>query len=347
MKFGLFLPFHRLDRSVSQKEVYDQTMECVTFAEEAGFQSVWFPEHHLIEYIACPSPLMFIAAAAQRTTRIRLGTAIIVAPYYNPLRLAGEIGMADILSNGRLDIGFGRGAFFYEFDRFGIDEKIGAARLRENLEAVEGLIKNQDFEYHGSTVNFPKSTAVPKPLQRPMPPTWLAARSPDSIRWGIERGYNQLMTPWRESFERVEYLYNIREKIIEEVKPPVRPKLAMSRMTFVGRTDGEALDAMTDIQVHHRIWTRLFTGKEDVTAGFVKPDPVDDEYSNEKLFNNLVAGDPARCIAELKKYEKIGVDEFILYPGITLSHKQTMKSLYRFVEEVKPEFSERATQVFA
>src|SRR5205085_1608809 len=103
-------------------------------ADAAGMKVAWFPEHHLVQYYSCPSPLMMAVKAASVTRRIRVGAAILVIPYYNPLRLAGELGMADVLTEGRLEIGVGRGAFEYEFDRFGIDEKIGAARLREGME---------------------------------------------------------------------------------------------------------------------------------------------------------------------------------------------------------------------
>jgi alkanesulfonate monooxygenase SsuD/methylene tetrahydromethanopterin reductase-like flavin-dependent oxidoreductase (luciferase family) len=338
MKLGLFVPFHRIDDSISQKELYRQSLDVIRFAEDAGFASAWLPEHHLIEYIACPSPLMLIVAAAERTSRIRLGTAIMVAPYYNPLRLAGEIGLADILTEGRLDIGFGRGAFEYEFERFGVDEKIASRRLRETLEVISGLLTKDDFVYDGEFQSFPASTAVPKSLQKPMPPVWIAARSPESIRWAIENGYNQLMTPWRESFDRVRTLYELREGIVKEVNPAIRPKVAMSRMTFVGETDGEALEAMQDVQIHHRLWTRLFTGQAKVTAGFAEPEPVDDEYPPELLFENLVAGDPDRCIQKLKQYEAVGVDEFIVYVGFRFDHEAMMKSLRLFAERVMPAF---------
>ena len=90
---------------------------------------------------------MWMVKAAAVTRRIRVGAAILVIPYYNPLRLAGEIGMADVLCDGRLEIGVGRGAFEYEFDRFGITEAIGAARLREGMEIIEGLLTQDDFSY--------------------------------------------------------------------------------------------------------------------------------------------------------------------------------------------------------
>jgi alkanesulfonate monooxygenase SsuD/methylene tetrahydromethanopterin reductase-like flavin-dependent oxidoreductase (luciferase family) len=316
----------------------------VRLADEAGFSIAWFPEHHLVQYFSCPSPLMFCVQAAAVTRRIRVGTAILVIPYYNPLRLAGELGMADMLTGGRLEIGVGRGAFEYEFDRFGIDEHIGAARLREGMEVIHGLLTQDDFSYSGDTIAFGPSTAVPRPLTQPHPPIWVAARNPDTIRWAIQQGYNLLSTPWREPFARVETLYRQAQGLVGEVKPARPPRFAVSRMTFVGDTDGEALDAMKVIQVSHRIFTRLFRNQATVKGGFTSPDPVEDEYSAEQFLANLMAGSPDTCVEKLKMYEALGVDHFIVYGAIGTDHARTMKSLRLFAERVMPHFRTAAAR---
>jgi alkanesulfonate monooxygenase SsuD/methylene tetrahydromethanopterin reductase-like flavin-dependent oxidoreductase (luciferase family) len=339
MDFGIFIPCHRMDESVSTRELYDQALEQVRLADDAGFATAWFPEHHLVQYYSCPSPLMFCVQAAAVTRRIRLGTAILVMPYYNALRLAGEIGMADVLTNGRMEIGVGRGAFEYEFDRFGIDEHIGAARLREGMEIVQGLLTQDDFSYTGSTMSFGPATAVPKPIQRPHPPIWVAARNPETIRWALQQGYNLLSTPWREPFARVEKLYQQVQGLVAEVKPVRRPRFAVSRMTFVGETEGEALEAMEAIQVSHRIFTGLFRNQTTVKGGFSGADPVDDEYTPEQFLANLVAGSPETCLEKLEQYEALGVDHFIVYGAFGPDHAKTMKSLRLFAEHVMPHFT--------
>ena len=339
MDFGIFIPCHRLDDSVSEKDTFANALEVAKLADEAGFRIAWFPEHHLVQYIACPSPLMLAVAAAARTKRIRVGTAIMVIPYYNPLRLAGEIGLADILCEGRLEIGLGRGAFSYEFDRFGVNEEIASRRLRDGMEVLDGLLKPDDFEFRGKSLSFGPSTAVPKPVQRPHPPIWVAGRSADTTRWTIEHGYNQLATPWRESFERVELSYRQFTKTVDEVRPVKRPKYGLSRMTYVGADEDDALRAMSDVQTHHRIFTRLFTNTAVVERGFTRPDPVEDEYSREKLRDNLVAGSAATCVEKLRRYERLGVDHYIMYAGFLTDHAATMRSIARFAEHVMPHFA--------
>lgn len=334
MDFGIFIPCHRLDDSLSERDTIEDALAIAKVAEQAGFRIAWFPEHHLVQYIACPSPLMLAVAAAARTGRIRVGTAILVVPYYDPLRLAGEIGLADILCNGRLEIGLGRGAFQYEFDRFGVDEHIAAQRLRDGMDVIDGLLKHDNYDYRGMP-----TTVVPKPLQRPHPPMWVACRSPDTTRWAIERGYNLLATPWREPFERVERLYQQFSRITDEVRPAKRPKFAISRMTYVGETDDEALLAMRDVQTHHRVFTRLFNNTATVTGGYTRADAVEDEYSSERLLNNLVAGSAATCVEKLRRYEQLGVDHFIMYAGFPVDHAATVRSIVRFAEHVMPHFA--------
>lgn len=342
MDFGLFVSCQRLDTSGSSRDVYDRALEMVELADDAGFRVAWFPEHHLIHYISCPSPLMLAVKAAARTRRIRVGTAILVIPYYNPLRLAGEIGMADLLTDGRLEVGVGRGAFEYEFNRFRVTEAIAVQRLREGMEIVEGLLRHEDFSYTGSTCSFDSATSIPRPLQQPHPPLWIASRSPDTIRWAVTRGYSLLATPWRDPFERVRTQYEAFQKIVAEVQPAKKPRFALSRMTFVGATDGEALEAMQAIQVNHRIFTRLFRNQATVRAGFTAPDPVGDEYQPEQLLANLVAGSPETCIEKLRQYEALGVDQFIVYADFGNERAATMKSLRRFAEHVMPHFTREA-----
>lgn len=344
MDFGIFVPCHRMDDTVSTRELYDQALDMVRLADDAGFRIAWFPEHHLIQYYSCPSPLMFAVKAAAVTSRIRVGAAVLVMPYYNPLRLAGEIGLADHLTGGRFEIGVGRGAFEYEFDRFGIDETIGAARLREGMEVVQGLLTQEDFAYEGTTCRFGPATAVPRPLQRPHPPVWVAARSPDTIGWALRQGYNLLSTPWREPFARVERLHAQIQELIAAVAPARRPLWAVSRMTFVGETTVEALEAMEVVRVSHRIFMHLFRNQATVKGGFTVPDPVEDEYPAETLLANLVAGTPETCVEKLRRYERLGVDHFIVYGAIGTEHARTMKSLRLFAERVMPYFEQGGAQ---
>src|SRR5262245_18316785 len=190
MDFGLFVACHRLSDSVDPRDVYERALETVELAEEAGFSVAWFPEHHLIQFMCCPSPLMFAVRAAERTRRIRVGTANVTVPYYHPVRLAGEIGLADVFTGGRLEVGVARGAFEYELRTFGMaTEQTAAARFREGMEVLHGLLTSEDFTFSGPTWTLPPTTSLPRPIQKPCPPIWVASRSADTIRWAVEKGF--------------------------------------------------------------------------------------------------------------------------------------------------------------
>ena len=146
--------------------------------------------------MAGPNPFTILMHWAAHTSRIRLGTAVVVAPYWHPIRVAGEAALFDLFSDGRLELGLGRGAFQYEFDRMagGMDQREGGRHLREMLPVLRGLWQG-DFAHHGDIWRFPHATSVPKPLQTPHPPIWVAARDPDTFAWAMSSGANIMATP--------------------------------------------------------------------------------------------------------------------------------------------------------
>src|SRR5205823_3862447 len=207
MNFAIAINMERKDPSQSLEQVAEQTLELVKLADEGGFEVAWALEHHGHEYILGPNPLLQLTHWAAHTQRIRLGTAVIVAPYWHPLRLAGEIGMADLLTAGRLEIGIARGAFQYEFDRMlgGMPQEQGGEHLREIVPVIKRLWAG-DYEHHGKHWSFPAATATPKPLQQPHPPLWVAARDPNTFDWAIRNDLNVMTTAHRLPFPEVENL---------------------------------------------------------------------------------------------------------------------------------------------
>src|SRR5215469_4056575 len=155
MRFGYFAPYIRGDLAKSLGQVYRDTAEQIECAEAAGFDVVWFPEHHFNHHYCAPNPLVNIADMAGRTKRIRLGTSVIVAPFHHPLIVAEEIGMVDHLVEGRLEVGFARGASIYEYDRLGLTDVRAADRLRESLDILLGVWEaDEEFQYKGTEFAF-------------------------------------------------------------------------------------------------------------------------------------------------------------------------------------------------
>ena len=138
MRFSLFVHMERWDDSVSHRELFQNLAELTQIAEAGGFSTVWIGEHHTMEYVIAPSPMPLLAYLAGQTSTIRLGAGTIIAPFWNPIRVAGETALLDVISNGRMEVGLARGAYQYEFDRMtpGLAASDGGKHLRELVPAA-------------------------------------------------------------------------------------------------------------------------------------------------------------------------------------------------------------------
>lgn len=171
-------------------QVYRETIEQVKYAEELGFDCVWFTEHHFATHGINPSILPLMAYIAGITKRIRIGTAVVVLPLYHPLRLAEDIATVDIVSEGRLELGIGSGYRLDEFKGFAIPAEESRGMFLETLEVLFKAWSGEPFSYEGRYYQVPEGTSVrPIPLQKPHPPIWVAAISPKSLEWIAQRGY--------------------------------------------------------------------------------------------------------------------------------------------------------------
>ena len=161
MEFGIFNLMGSRSPEKQTAEVFAEVAEQTRLADELGYAIAWFAEHHFSNYCLCASPLMIIAHCASITKKIRLGTAVVVLPLYNPARLAAEIATADALSNGRLMLGVGAGYQPYEFERFGVDIKNNLEMTEEFCDILDRAFSEDFFSYNGKHYQIPKLTSRP------------------------------------------------------------------------------------------------------------------------------------------------------------------------------------------
>lgn len=195
MKVGILQFFGWRDRSVPLTSVYDTALERFSVMDAAGYDAVWLAEHHFSGFSVCPSVHMMGMAAAARTRRLRIGTAVSLAPFYNPLRLAEEVALLDVLSGGRVNWGAGRGFERSEFAAFGIPGEESAPRFHETVEIVLKAWTQQRVTHQGRFFQYDGVEVLPKPLQAPHPPIWMAASSIPAIEWAASQGHSILMDP--------------------------------------------------------------------------------------------------------------------------------------------------------
>jgi len=195
MKAGVLQFFSWPERRVAIETVYERALQRIEIMESSGYDAVWLAEHHFHSFSVCPSVHMMGLQVAARTRRIRIGTAVSLAAFYHPLRLAEEVAMLDIFSGGRVNWGAGRGFDTTEFRAFGVPPEESAARFVETVEVVMKAWCNERLTHAGRYYTFDDIEVLPKPHQQPHPPVWLAASSEEAIVRAAAKGFSILMDP--------------------------------------------------------------------------------------------------------------------------------------------------------
>ena len=346
MKFSIAINMLRNDASVDVRQVRRDSLDLLRIAEEGGMVTAWAAEHHGLEFWHAPNPLTILTDWAARTTRIRLGVGVAVAPYWHPLRLAGEAGLVDVFSDGRLELGISRGAFNYEFVRManGVTPEEGRSHVFEMVPLLKKLWAG-DVEHRGKHWSFPAVTAAPKPLQEPHPPLWLAARDPASFDFAIKNGMDVMSTPLGKPIGEVANLAGKLAAALQANPGAKRPRWMVLRAVGVAERAGDIDAIVTANVLHGKRFEGLFSTDGNVVEGF--PQILEQEigasggHSDQAVCEAMVLGSPDEVAEQLEAYAALGVDEFCYGGNYGLDPARTRRSLELFVERVMPRFESR------
>lgn len=345
MKFSLFAHMERIESSVPHARLFDELTELVLLAEQAGFEGAWIGEHHGMEFTIAPNPFINLAYLGARTSRIRLGTGTAVAPFWHPIKLAGEAALTDVATGGRLDLGLARGAYSFEYERLtpGLDAFGAGQRLREMVPAIKKLWEG-DHAHQGGFWSFPTTTVVPRPVQRPHPPIWLAARDPNSHAFAVAQGCNVQVTPLASGDAEVTGLMERFEAACAAHPEAPRPRIMLLQHAFVAASAAEADQLARDLSRFYCYFGAWFKNERPVRQGFIEPLSEAEmaampNYAADVMRRNLVIGQPDEVIARLKGYEALGYDQYSVWIDSGLSHERKKRSLDLFVREVMPAFA--------
>ena len=274
MKVGVLQFFSWPGRHGPLEEVYGRALERIEIMDRGGFDAVWLAEHHFTTFSVCPSVHMLGTLAAARTKRLRIGTAVSLAALYHPLRLAEEVALLDMLSGGRVNWGAGRGFAPSEFNAFGVPIDESAARFREAVEIVLKAWTQERLTYNGAHFSFESIEVLPKPLQQPHPPTWMAATSESAIDWAAGRGFDILMDPHASLKELGVKRRRYGQKLAEAGFSDAGRDIPMARLIALASTTSEAeavarrgaqwlVDAYAGPQhAHRKTMQRTYDGKD-------------------------------------------------------------------------------------
>jgi alkanesulfonate monooxygenase SsuD/methylene tetrahydromethanopterin reductase-like flavin-dependent oxidoreductase (luciferase family) len=338
MEFGIFNLMGARDTSTPTAQVFGEVAEQVQRADELGYGIAWFAEHHFSNYCLCASPLMMVAHCAANTRRIRLGTAVVVVPLYNPVRLAAEVATADALSNGRLMLGIGAGYQPYEFERFGVD-------LRQNLEMTNefadilDLAFSQDFfSYDGKHYKMPSTHIAARTVQKPLP-IYVAGHTQAMFRAAARHGYRVLTSGRLGGVELLAEQYaDFAAAFGAENVPLEKGHMTVNRFACITNSRDEGMRFAENARYQSRLAASL-RHRQEVMQGVALVDvPFQDEPPLETIHDNLLIGDVETVAEKLVREITAGKPEHICFSfkvGDT-PHKTALRSLELMIGEVKP-----------
>jgi alkanesulfonate monooxygenase SsuD/methylene tetrahydromethanopterin reductase-like flavin-dependent oxidoreductase (luciferase family) len=344
MKFSLFVHMERPDTKKPHRELFLELEELVLTAEAGGFETAWIGEHHGMEFTIAPNPFVQLAYLAAKTKTIRLGTGNVVAPFWHPIKLAGEAAITDVASNGRLELGIARGAYTFEYERLmpGLDAWGAGQRMREIVPAIKKLWEG-DYAHRGEFWSFPATTSSPKPVQANLP-IWIAARDPNSHDFAVGNGCNVQVTPLASGDGEVATLMERFNAAVAAHPEVPRPRIMLLQHTFVADSPVETEQLTKDLSAFYCMFGAWFLNKRPISQGIMQPMTADEmatvtHFSPEKIAQNLVIGEPDAVIARLKYYQALGFDQFSVWIDAGIAHERKKKSLDHFIRYVMPAFA--------
>ncbi len=347
MEFGLqFFPSVGPER-VSAEQYFDDALRLVEIAEPLGYTNVRIVEHYFEAYGGySPNPLLFLAAASQRTKTMRLITGAVLPVFTHPLKLAGEIGMLDAISHGRLEVGFARAFLPHEFFRFNVSLDESRDRFDEGIEAVRRLLEEESVTFDGRFHSFAATTSLPRPTQKPRPPFWIAAiATPASFEMAGRFGYAVMAIPMAGS--NMKHLLDIYRNAWRAAGHPGNGRIMLAFHMFCDESAKEAarvareplnsyLKALVDSASH---WVTGTTSKDYVGYDKIIAKLREDTFESQVELGGALVGTPQMIIEQLRSYsDKIGGFDIasLQVNFYDIPFARARKSMELFAREVMP-----------
>src|SRR5712691_2470760 len=347
MKFGLFFLCEQPPWQ-GQRAALRDAIDQAAYADALGFDAVWIAEHHFSEYGVAPDVGVLAAALLPRVTRMRIGTAVTILPFNHPIRTAESFAMVDVLSNGRLDFGVGRGYQPAEFAGFGVPMEESRARFDEALEIVRRAWTEDGTTFEGRFFTVRDVRVLPKPVQKPHPPIWAAAVSPESFPEMARQGLRILSAPSITPPILMKESYDAYRRVWQACgHPPDQLEIPALHFTYVGASEPQARrDPEPSVMWYFDTIRRLIAPNhpDEVAAGYgfyAKARRHLEHVDYEGLYSDvLLFGDAAR-VAERIRFlrDEVGVTYLMCWMNFGgLASDLARDSIRRFAEQVMPKF---------
>ncbi|MBS0339050.1 MAG: LLM class flavin-dependent oxidoreductase [Proteobacteria bacterium] len=302
MEFGVFILAQQRGYHQTSQQVIGNSIEQTVAAEQAGFNTAWYAEHHFNNYSLSPSPLMMVAHMAAKTRRIRLGTAVCILPLYQPARFLAEVGFVDTVSNGRLDLGVGSGYQEFEFERFGVTLADASAIYNEFLDIIPKGLTQRIFEYEGKFLRVPPSSIAVRCVQDPMPPLWITSGNPVALGRGVREDHNLFVTALLKGNDAIGELRQRLDKVASDNGKDLDRDVKFGFLRCAFASDNQAeIDAYLDCaRFQRRISESLKFRRSQSDDGYmIKEVPSDTDPTMEQLRKNLPVGSVNQVIDKM------------------------------------------------
>jgi alkanesulfonate monooxygenase SsuD/methylene tetrahydromethanopterin reductase-like flavin-dependent oxidoreductase (luciferase family) len=347
MEFGTF---YQLPCAPGQTPLrrYEETIIQIQHADALGIDIAWLAELHFFpSFSIMPSPLLVASALAQRTRRIRLGIAVNVLPLHNPLRNAEDAATLDILSNGRLEYGAGRGSIPLHFAGYNVPLEESRQRFLEAIDIVLLAWTSDTFSYDGKYYQYQDVQVVPKPLQQPHPPIRIACNSSESFQVVGERNWRLFSSPVIVPTPRLQQDLATYNALLDEHETPRRgDEVALMAPVYVSPSSAKARERPeASITNYFRVLHQMYSTPQTaaLAAFYPRMQEMQARLQNMTydymLENFAIFGEPAYCIDRIHWFkETFGIGQFICWFNIggKISHQQVMQSMTLFAEQVMP-----------
>jgi alkanesulfonate monooxygenase SsuD/methylene tetrahydromethanopterin reductase-like flavin-dependent oxidoreductase (luciferase family) len=309
-------------RSIDEPTAYRETLAAIELGDRLGFDCAWLVEHHLMpEYSHCSKPELVLAAATQRTTRIRLGLAIVPLPLHHPVHVAERAATLDLISNGRLELGIGRGFAPAEYATFGVPIEESRLRMQEALAIVRACLSHGPLPDELRYWPISAIDVLPRPLQRPHPPLWTAAVSPDSFSFAAHEGIGVLVGPFK-PWPMVRYDIRRYRKLLGARAGRVGLTVGIVCLEDGARARRIAREAFAWFyrrlfEVTAPVLDTLYPSYEHIHSlgRFRRLMKLGVDLGFLETFGLAVAGTPEECTRRLAKFQRAGVDRILCAIG--------------------------------
>ncbi len=358
LQFGML---HLFENPVHKTEyqIVKEQLDLMQAAEDLGFDSIWPAEHHFTEYGYCASTALMLAPIARVTKRIRLGTGVVVLPFHNPLRVAEEFALLDLMSDGRVDFGVGRGYQPIEYKGFQIDQSQSRSIFRESLEIILQAWTTGKVTFHGKHFHYDEQPVRPQPLQKPYPPVWVAGISEDTFPLVGKMGCNLLCAPvfGFQGKSADDLLVKYRAALRENGHDPAAKELAALSMIYVAETREQAVaDFAEPVLWYYRTISKYIAppqGQEAVPSYevYAKTRDLAATISWEQLLQAgaVICGNPDDCISQIEQLrDRYGATQLLCWTRLGgFDNKKVLRCMELMQKHVIPHFKKEEKQAKA